>query len=98
MIKDNSVATQNSKSAMEGKTTLSRQIQHKVEVKFVMTKKSIVATKVEKNCKTNVATQKVCLDTIKNLRQKALCDNDQAIAIEFCLNNQIYVATIKVVE
>ena len=58
MTKDNSVATQNSESAMEGKTTLSRQrsfmsrqTQHKVEVKYV-------ATKDEKNRKMNVATQK----------------------------------------
>ena len=26
------------------------------------------------------------------------CDNDQAMAIEFCLNNQMYVATIKATE
>ena len=37
---------------------MSRQTQHKVEVKYVTTKKSIVATKDEKNCKMNVATQK----------------------------------------
>ena len=37
---------------------MSRQTQHKVEVKYVATKKSIVATKVEKNFKMNVATQK----------------------------------------
>ena len=65
MTKDNYVATQTLESAMEGKTTLSRQrslmsrkTQHKVEVKYVTTKKSIVATKDEKNCKMNVVTQK----------------------------------------
>ena len=65
MTKDNSVATQKSESTMEDRTTLSRQrsfmsrqTQHKVEVKYVATKKSIVATKDEKNYKMNVATQK----------------------------------------
>ena len=50
---------------MEGKTTLSRQrifmsrqTQHKVDMKYVATKKSIVMTKNEKNRKMNVATQK----------------------------------------
>ena len=50
---------------MEGKTNLSQhkslmssKTQHKVEVKYVATKKSIVATKDEKNFKMNVATQK----------------------------------------
>ena len=37
---------------------MSRRTQHKVEVKYVATKKSIVVTKDEKNCKMNVATQK----------------------------------------
>ena len=32
-----------------------RQTQHKVEVKYVVTKKSNVTTKDEKNCKMNVA-------------------------------------------
>ena len=35
---------------------MSRQTQHKVEVKYVVTKKSIVAKKDVKNCKMNVAT------------------------------------------
>ena len=38
---------------------MSRQTQHKVEVNFVATKTSIVAPKVEKNYKKNVATQKI---------------------------------------
>ena len=37
---------------------MSRQTQHKVEVKFVTIKKSIVVTKDENNCKMNVAMQK----------------------------------------
>ena len=37
---------------------MSRKTQQKVEVKYVVTKKSIVATKDEKNCKMNVVTQK----------------------------------------
>ena len=37
---------------------MSRQTQHKVEVKYVAIKKSIVATKDEKDCKMNVAMQK----------------------------------------
>ena len=35
---------------------MSRQTQHKVEVKYVATKKFIVMTKDVKNCKMNVAT------------------------------------------
>ena len=35
---------------------MSRQTQHKVEVNSVVTMTSIVATKIEKNYKTNVAT------------------------------------------
>ena len=35
-----------------------RQTQHKVEVKYAATKKSIVTTKDEKNCKMNVAIEK----------------------------------------
>ena len=34
---------------------MSRQTQHKVEVKYVATKKSIVAKKDKKNCKMNFA-------------------------------------------
>ena len=37
---------------------MSRQTQHKVEVKYVATKKFIVMTKYVKNCKMNVAKQK----------------------------------------
>ena len=45
---------------------MSRQTQHKVEVKYVPTKKSIISTKDKKDCKMNVATQKVCRDTMKS--------------------------------
>ena len=37
---------------------MSRQTQHKVEVKYVATKKSIVMTKDDNDCKMNVTTQK----------------------------------------
>ena len=37
---------------------MSRQTQHKVEVNSIVTKTSIVMTKVEKNYKKNVAMQK----------------------------------------
>ena len=37
---------------------MSRQTQHKVDVKYVATKKSIIATKDEKNYKMNVVKQK----------------------------------------
>ena len=37
---------------------MSQKTQHMVKVNFFATKTSIVATKVEKNYKTNVATQK----------------------------------------
>ena len=40
---------------------MSRQTQHKIEVNSVVTKTFIVATKVEKNYKKNVATQKSLL-------------------------------------
>ena len=59
MTKDNYVATQNSESALKGKETLSRQTQHKVEVNSVMTKTSIVMTKVKNNYKKNVAMQQI---------------------------------------
>ena len=38
---------------------MSRQTQHKVRVNSVGTKTSIVTTKIEKNYKKNVATQKI---------------------------------------
>ena len=38
---------------------MSLQTQYKVEVNYVVTKTSIVAIKVEKNYKKNVATQKI---------------------------------------
>ena len=38
---------------------MSRQTKHKVEVNSITIKTSIVATKVEKNCKKNVATLKI---------------------------------------
>ena len=37
---------------------MSRQTQHKIEVKYFVTNKSIVAIKDEKNCRMNVETQK----------------------------------------
>ena len=49
---------------------MSRQTQHKVEVKYVMKKKSIVVTKYDKNCKMNVATQKSMLRHNEKLKAK----------------------------
>ena len=47
---------------------MSRKTQHKVEMKYVATKKYIVVTKDEKNCKMNVATQKSILSHNEELK------------------------------
>ena len=47
---------------------MSRQTQHKVEVNSIATKTFIVVTKVEKNYKKNVATQKIMLQHNEELK------------------------------
>ena len=93
-IEENHVATQNSKQVMKDKKILSRQrnfmsrqTEHEDEVNSVATKTGIVRTKVEKNYKKNVTTQKIMLRHNKELEAKP------SVATK-----EYYVTTIKVVE
>ena len=67
-------------------------------MKYIATKKSIVTTKDEKNCKMNVATQKSMSRHNEELKVEVSIPTMIVVAIEFCLNNQIHVAIINAIE
>ena len=67
---------------------MSQETQHKVEVKSVTTKISIVMTKFEKNYKKNVATQKIMLQ--HNEEMKAEISISTMIEMFFTTMSQYY--------